>query len=232
MFLQGHIKKFFCRLAFLLAVVLLCCGCTRQHMSDKERIIAYLNSKYEDTFSFQSWSWEHYGSQDANANVSCKSMPGKFICVGQRETDDGTLRYFDDYMAYQYESDIQQVLLEKVQSVYQDCKVIFMVDSSQFPDDMDATMSVHDIITNPDTVLSVYFITQSDDEAGISRLREAFADSHMRVRGDVYFTDNKAAYQSISQDTYADWYYQDWYTACCQFSMDKNYEFYYADWLK
>lgn len=212
-------------------------GCSmKEKMSAEDRIVSEMEEKYGEKFEFDAWAWEHYGSEDKNAYVTCESLPEKRIVVEQREKADGGFSYSDDYMAYKYEDELKTKLEKVIKSVYQKAKVILMLDSSQFPETMGPKMTGQEIMQNEETVFSLYIIVnQAVDEdlknEQLETLRQKFEDEKIRVNGDLFFTTDETAWASITEENYSEWdYREDWYEACCQFSMDKAYELYYADW--
>lgn len=212
-------------------------GCAmNEYMSAEDQIILDLEEKYGEKFSFESWSWERYGSEDKNAHVTCESLPKKQIVAGQRETSDGELKYFDNYMAYKYEDYLKEELEETIKKVYPEARIILMLDSSGFPKTMGPKMAETEILQNKDTVISLYIVVnqvlkEELKNKQLEELRQRCEDKKLRIKGELFFTTDETAWNSISEENYSEWdYREDWYESSCQFSMDKAYEFYYADW--
>lgn len=204
-----------------------------KYVKTKEEIniLSVLQQKYGEEFTFKAWSWEKYGSNNKNAYVTCKSMPGVEIEVYQRETDNG-MTYYDDYMAYKYKSRFQEDLQRFTDQIYPNAKVIFMVDSSTFPLDMGMEMTYDEILQDKDTVLSVTILVKcdSDDpqkEEHLEEFRQLLEDNSVRVNGTLIYTSDETTWNEYSENNYSNWYANDdWYLSRCNFSLDKSYQFY------
>ena len=92
------------------------------------------------------------------ANVTCASFPGERIQAGQEENEEGKMIYFDDYMAYQNEGEMQTILENLVQEVYPTARVIWKISSSVFPREMSPGMSVKEIMESKESVFSAYIV--------------------------------------------------------------------------
>lgn len=173
-------------------------------------ILSVLQQKYGEEFTFKTWSWEEYGSNNKNAYVTCESMPGVEIEACQRETDNG-MTYYDDYMAYKYKSRFQEDLQRFTDQIYPNAKVIFMVDSSTFPLDMGMGMTYDEILQDKDTVLSVTILVKcdSDDpqkEEHLEEFRQLLEDNNVRVNGTLIYTSDETTWNEYSENNYSNWY--------------------------
>ena len=173
-------------------------------------ILSVLQQKYGEEFTFKTWSWEEYGSNNKNAYVTCESMPGVEIEACQRETDNG-MTYYDDYMAYKYKSRFQEDLQRFTDQIYPNAKVIFMVDSSTFPLDMGMGMTYDEILQDKDTVLSVTILVKcdSDDpqkEEHLEEFRQLLEDNSVRVNGTLIYTSDETTWNEYSENNYSNWY--------------------------
>ena len=148
-------------LATMIAVFLILegsgCGMAKP-VSAQEKIISVMKEKYGEEFEFEGWAHKQYGSRDMTANVTCASFPGERIQAGQEENEEGKMIYFDDYMAYQNEEEMQTILENLVQEVYPTARVIWKISSSEFPREMSPGMSVKEIMESKESVFSAYIV--------------------------------------------------------------------------
>ena len=114
--------------------------------------------------------------------------------------------------------------------------MILMLDSSGFSETMGPEMTELEILQSKDTVFSLYIIVnqvleQDLKNKQLEELRQNCKDKKIRIKGEVFFTTDETAWDSISEENYSEWdYREDWYESSCQFSLDKDYEFYYVEW--
>lgn len=88
-------------------------GCvSRENMTEK--MISYMNEKYDEEFEYIGVTGGHLGSNTKQILVSSKSFPEREIGVGCSEVD-GEEYYFDGYLAVKYEKQTRE-LLEKIVS--------------------------------------------------------------------------------------------------------------------
>ena len=148
-------------LATMIAVFLIFegsgCGMIKP-VSTQEKILSVMKEKYGEEFEFEGWAHKQYGSRDMTANVTCASFPGERIQAGQEENEEGKMIYFDDYMAYQNEEEMQIILENLVQEVYPTARVIWKISSSEFPREMSPGMSVKEIMESKESVFSAYIV--------------------------------------------------------------------------
>ena len=148
-------------LATMIAVFLIFegsgCGMIKP-VSTQEKILSVMKEKYGEEFEFEGWAHKQYGSRDMTANVTCASFPGERIQAGQEENEEGKMIYFDDYMAYQNEGEMQTILENLVQEVYPNARVIWKISSSVFPREMSPGMSVKEIMESKESVFSAYIV--------------------------------------------------------------------------
>lgn len=127
-------------------------------VSTQEKILSVMKEKYGEEFEFEGWAHKQYGSRDMTANVTCASFPGERIQAGQEENEEGKMIYFDDYMAYQNKEEMQTILENLVQEVYPTARVIWKINSSEFPKEMSPGMSVKEIMESKESVFSAYIV--------------------------------------------------------------------------
>lgn len=205
-------------------------------VTPQEKILSVMKEKYGEEFEFEGWAHKAYGSPDLTANVTCVSFPEERIHAGQEEDEDGKLIYFDDYMAYQYEEEMQKVLENLVQEVYPTARIIWKITSSEFPREMSQEMSVQEIMESKESIFSVYIVVnqavnETEKYANLEKLRKLLEESKIRMKGALFFTLDEAAYQELDGENYSYWASKDdWFEQRCNFATDRAYEFYYADW--
>ena len=226
-------------LATIIAVFLIFegsgCGMIKP-VSAQEKILSVMKEKYGEEFEFEGWAHKQYGSRDMTANVTCASFPGERIQAGQEENEEGKMIYFDDYMAYQNEKEMQTILENLVQEVYPTAHVIWKINSSEFPKEMSREMSVQEIMESKDSVFSAYIVVnqavnEEEKYYDLEKLRKVLEDNKIRMSVALFFTLDEEAYQTVDGENYSYWASRDgWFEQRCDFATDRAYEFYYADW--
>lgn len=211
------------------------CGMLKRTSADEE-IIAGMEEKYGEDFRFAGWQFQKIGSRSCTAYLECDSMPGKRVKAGRRETESGEYKYFDDYMAYKYEDDIQEEIASAIRIIYPESKVILRIESSEFPSYMGPGMSVQEILEDRNTSVSVMVIAaqkwkETQKEAQAELLRQELEERKIRLDAATFITEDKSICREISWENHMEWAARkDWYKARCDFALDVSYEFYYADW--
>lgn len=204
----------------------------------QENILSVMEKKYGKEFEFDGWAHKAYGSQDMIANLTCSSFPGERIHAGQEVDEDGDITYFDDYMAYQDEDEIQEILEDSVQKIYPNARVIWKINSSEFPREMSQDMSIEEIVENKESVFSTYIVVnqgvfESSKNLDLENLRKELEEKKIRMSGALFFTLDETAYQTVNGDNYSYWASKDdWFEQRCNFATNREYGFIYADWRK
>ncbi len=112
-------------LCMILFIMIGAGGCMRTKETTTDKLLNYINSKYDDTFHFKSVFGGAAGSNMNKILVNSEKYPDQDICVYCAETETG-VEFGDNYLAVKYyqqtlsylQETFQQVLGEKVHINY------------------------------------------------------------------------------------------------------------------
>lgn len=221
-----------------LAVMVLCVGCTPAASNNSEKakkeILTNLETKYGINFTFQEWDKKGVAKK---AYLTCPALPGKTI-TAERKKENGKTVFTDDYMVYKYEDEIKESVTNSIMKVYPFSKVIVSFSESNYPDNITRSSSAKDILQNPDTDISIVTIVKGASNSLLKNyeadtLRTVLKNEKIRAHGDVYYTDDDDAYNTINETTYKDWAKKKkWIDDHYEFKMNTEYEFDKLDWGK
>lgn len=233
--LDRHIFILCAVITLMVAITAVGCSMLKRISADEE-IVAQMEEKYGEDFRFVEWQFQKIGSKDCTAYLQCDSLPGTKIKAGRRQTREGGYKYFDDYMAYQYEDEIQQEIDSTIKEIYPESRVIFLPETSQFPSYMDPGMSAREILEDKNTSVSAVILAKQEREEGqkefwMELLREELEDKRIRLDAALFITEDREALRDIDKGNYSEWVArEEWYKERCDFAVDTEYDFYYSDW--
>ena len=100
---------------FLMVLFLMvgACGCGRKRETVQERMVAYVNEKYDDTFEFKSVFGGSAGSSTRKIIVSSEKYPGKDVYVVCSYVDEVEV-FSDNYLGIKFEEKTKNFLAEAV----------------------------------------------------------------------------------------------------------------------
>ena len=106
-------------ISVLLVVFLLigACGCGMRKESKQEKMLAYINEKYDDTFTFKRVFGGSVGSDTKKIIVSSEKFPEKDIYV-ICSYPDGSEKLSDNYLGVKFEKDTNNALSDAVYNCF------------------------------------------------------------------------------------------------------------------
>lgn len=180
----------------LLTVILLMgvCGCgMRRRESVEDRMLAYINGKYDDTFAFKSVFGGSPGGNTTKIIVSSEKFPGEDIYV-VCTTVDGQENFTDNYLGVKFEEQTREMLASRIAQCFGENFYV-----SYFPSNLACTENGSDQTTFKEYVAEKtsgisfevvvgYKVSADEKEIIANKVREMFAD--VSLIGRIFFVDD------------------------------------------
>lgn len=112
----------------------------------------YCNNKYERSFKWVDFNLEDSTLHSKVSNV--EDEDGVVFKVVRSYTEESKVIYKDNYMGHKSEGYIKSCINEIIPN---SCKYIVNIDSSVFMESKDGSIDVNEFVSNPDTVVNIYF---------------------------------------------------------------------------
>lgn len=224
-------------------------GCeVGKKMESKDALLMAMNEKYNETFRFIEWDYQEMGSRNRTAHVECNSFPDRKIRVEQSEDEKNNLVYLDNYMFYNYESEIEEKLLNISKKVFPKSVAFFYPEYTMFHNDIGLDTSLEQMLEQYHIMLSADIVIleetkrkeSSQDKQEFQVLmeqwRQEMENEQLQIEGEIYIVRNSKTFgefedKKTGKDNLRKWKEKkNWYEQRCVFAMDSAYEFLYMDW--
>lgn len=164
-----------------------------------EKMVAYMNEKYNDIFTFDSVFGGSVGEKSTQITVKSKKFPNEKIWV-EFLIEDGIEKYYDNYIDYKFEAQTKEYLTELMQSMFgSNVTVEYGVDSGGTRNSYDDSTSFEEYIkgdSNPivfNAHIDMDISDQEHKEITDIITKEFVEKRNMKVVGKLYFTKNDAS---------------------------------------
>lgn len=172
-----------------------------------EKMVAYMNERYDDTFTFNAPFGGSVGIDSTQITVKSEKYPNEKIWV-EYVVENGEEYYYDNYIDYKYENETREYLLEIMREIFDGSNVVvkYDVDSGGTKNEYDESTTFNQYIKGESTpiVFSAYIDADigEQDKAGVIHLITAkFVDElNMKVIGDIYFNKSENNLFFITND--------------------------------
>jgi hypothetical protein len=168
-------------------------------VSKTDKLIAYMNEKYDDNFTYAAPFGGGAGASSLQVNVRSEKLQNDEIWVEYYEKD-GEEIFADDYIARKYEAQTKEFLYETLKSAL-GCEVIVsygvgtkgsrnpFTNDTSFADYIATEASYIGFLA---TVSPTYKL--SDREETKQKIEAAFAKNGFVADGDIYFAEEEAQF--------------------------------------
>jgi len=172
-----------------------------------EKMLAYMNERYDDTFTFDSSFGGSVGIDSTQITVKSDKYPDEKIWV-EYVVENGEEYYYDNYIDYKYENETKEYLLAIMCEVFNGSDVVveYNVDSGGTRNEYDKSITFEQYIKGESTpiVFSAYIdteIREQDKERVIDLITAKFVDKlEMKVVGKIYFEKSENSLFFITND--------------------------------
>lgn len=230
----------------MLGIVLLALYMEKRMDKDHtEKMLSYMNHKYQEEFIFVESYAGQMGKNYAMILAESKKRPGKPVLVrmiwqehrleqrwGRNE------RFEDNYLAYLLKDKLQEEIGMLAERVFGECKVYYKIPDFVFPQEFQADMGVQEFLGNPLAMVQFYIYPAKPPEQKVKEedklegLRMLCRQLGYQLKGTVSYPKSRKDYDFISEDNFAGSDYEGYEAeAELAFSMDSEGNFRYRRWL-
>ena len=166
-------------------------GCKKQP-SKADQAVAYMNAKYDDEFTFKYYP---VGDSRSYAFLSSKKFPDANVQVAGEKRDDGTYKFWDNYVYFKYEEETKTFYKDFFEEVFQ-CEIeveyrLQYSSGTNLRKDFTDEMTFNEFIHNHD--VSFYKVLVLDekyrykDKSEIENLvKSAIVDNNLILSANIY----------------------------------------------
>ena len=182
-------------------------GCMT-NQSYKEKMLAYMNAKYDDIFEYYAPFGGGAGATSTQIIVKSEKLPEAQIWV-EYFTSDGKEVFADNYVEYKYEAQAYNMLKSLLEGVFE-CEVFlsFGVGSRGSVNDFTGRTTFEEYIASPEAHLGFNAVVSTGrtalEDADVEKLlAAAFIGAGMVADGDIYFAvddDTCEALEKLTRD--------------------------------
>ena len=167
-----------------------------------EKMVAYMNERYDDTFTFNSPFGGSVGVDSTQITVKSEKYPDEKIWV-EYVVEDGEEHYYDNYIDYKYENETKEYLLKIMREIFEGSDVVveYNVDSGGTRNEYNESVTFEQYIKGESTpiVFSAYIntdIREQDKERITNLITAKFVDElEMKVIGKTYFEKSENSFR-------------------------------------
>ena len=192
---------------FLCILVIGVSGCMNGRKAMYDRMVSYMNEKYDDKFEFITAYGGSLGSNVRRITVSSEKYPGKEISVRCILENDNEI-YSDNYIGVKYEEQTRELIRSILQSCYgQEVFLIYRVNNLAMPPSFTADMSFDEYKAESGaavtfTAIVKYGLTGTAKEEAAAVLKKKIMDAGLYCSGTVYFASDIEDFSSLTEDNY------------------------------
>ena len=220
---------------FLMLAVLFGAGGCSIDRNLRQKMLDYMNKKYDDTFTFLEETGGGVGSSRHDILVSSGRFPNAQILVSHYpKTDTEEEHFSDNYVAFVFEDDVRLALTSATQTVYGDCRVFHRPAPMPLGSDVGPETTLAQYLGNPSSHLSaVVFVGDEqveDRDVLLEMFRSQLKEQGISIGVTLLYVD-PAELPEITSERYNNYLQQNGQvTMRCDFLLDDHFEFVYANW--
>lgn len=192
-------------LLFSLAIFMMTgvCGCMNNKLSTgHQKMMDYINQKYDDTFTFVSVYGGSPGSEIHKIWVSSEAYPDRLISVMGYE-ENGSLLFCDNYLSVKYETQTIELLHSIFDRYGKEVKILYQASNLACTKGGSNDTTFAEYIAERSSMIDFTAIISSDEKADQSIVEEIQKDiqnAGLCCSGKIYFSTNHPDLDSITQD--------------------------------
>ena len=192
----AHKAIIFCMMIFLVTGVT---GCMNNKESAVDKMVAYMNEKYDDHFEY---SAPFGGGPDATSTqiiVTSEKYPKAQIWV-EYYTKDGNEIFADNYVSYKYEEQTRELLQTLLNDVFRsDVKLQYGVGTKGTVNNFTDNTSFEEYASSSASRIGFRAFVMDDGSAisiAENELKEAIENSGFVLSGLIFITDNATRFET------------------------------------
>ncbi len=175
-------------------------GCMRRR-SKTDKMVEYMNAKYDDRFEYAAPFGGGVGAATAQITVSSEKLPGAQIWVEYYEKD-GKEFFADNYIAYKYEQQTREALAQLLESIFMSgVKLRFSIGTKGMANDFNDDTAFDEFKGSYSALIGFRAFVSSDysiadREAVGEKVKAAFTDNGLVASGSIYFANEPGQYET------------------------------------
>lgn len=225
-------------LAMLVGSSMYGCFFNAEDNSRSDRMVEYINDKYDDEFTFESVYGGHVGSDNHKIIVSSEKFPGEEIIVFCDASGDEEV-YSDNYLGIKFEEQTAELISDTLSEAFGEDPFIYY-----FPSDYSMTSGASDdtsfeeYISSPSSGIDFIAIVNckadefSEDEV-VGKVQNCLKDAGICATGTMFFDTQGTDISNLNGDDYYENYVvYEKYSGRLHFNMDEDLDFSSYKWTE
>lgn len=182
----------------ILILVLGVSGCMNRNSNIQNKMISYINEKYDDSFEFLAPYGGGIGAKNKQILVKSNKMPSAQIWVACYE--DG--EFSDNYVDYKYEELTREYLKEYLSQIFDcDVKIQYSVSLKGSRNAFDDNTSFEEYIVSDESNITINVVVSEEfnkEDEIINILKDKVCNDNIIRLADIYFAANQSQYNEFN----------------------------------